>query len=94
MKDIQNKWQDVCARRAVLRGAALAIGAAAATSLGSNSATAQAKIAKTVVAYQDTPKGEQRCDGCALFEAPNACKTVAGDVAPEGWCRIWQRKGS
>jgi len=42
--------------------------------------------------YQDAPKGEQRCDNCVLFEAPAACKSVDGTIAPEGWCRIYAKK--
>ena len=94
MKDVANTWREELPRRAVLRGAAVAVGATAVAGLGARAAMAQAKVAKTVVSYQDTPKGDQRCDNCALFQAPNACKTVAGDVAPEGWCKIWQRKAS
>ena len=49
------------------------------------------KLAQRAVAYQPTPRGDQRCDNCTLFEAPNACRSVAGTVAPEGWCRIYVR---
>jgi hypothetical protein len=55
-------------------------------------ALAQAKVSQKSVAYQDTPKGEQRCENCRLFEAPNGCKSVQGPVAPQGWCRIWGKK--
>jgi len=42
--------------------------------------------------YQDAPKGEQRCDNCVLFEAPAACKSVDGTIAPQGWCIIYAKK--
>ena len=87
---VSNK--DLWPRRAVLRRGTLAIGAAVMAGFGAGLARAQAKIAKNVVAYQDTPKDDKRCDTCALFQPPNACKTVAGDIAPSGWCRIWQPK--
>lgn len=48
-----------------------------------------AKVPQASVQYQDKPKGEQRCDNCAHWEAPNACKVVEGKIAPEGWCSIW-----
>jgi hypothetical protein len=50
-----------------------------------------AKIAQTVVKYQATPKGEQKCSNCKLFTAPNACQTVDGTVSPDGWCMIYQK---
>ncbi len=54
-------------------------------------AQAARKMPQRAVAYQPTPRGDQRCDNCTLFEAPNACRSVAGTVAPEGWCRIYVR---
>jgi len=27
-----------------------------------------------------------------LFVAPNACKSVAGEIAPTGWCKLWVKK--
>ncbi|MGB7973214.1 MAG: high-potential iron-sulfur protein [Roseiarcus sp.] len=73
-------------RRAVLVAAA---GAALALTSGS----AEAKIAQTGVRYQDSPKDGKQCDGCKLFVAPNACKTVDGAIAPQGWCALWVKKG-
>ena len=34
----------------------------------------------------------QTVRGCNLFVAPNSCKSVAGDIAPTGWCSIWVKK--
>lgn len=51
-----------------------------------------AKVAQKVVKYQDTPKGDLRCDNCALFEAPSSCKTVDGTISPQGWCAVYARK--
>jgi len=53
---------------------------------------AAAKMSEASVAYQDSPKGDQRCDGCSLFEAPNSCKIVDGTINPAGWCRFWTKK--
>jgi hypothetical protein len=69
--------------------AAPAIFVAAAASAAS--AQTPRKLAQRAVAYQPTPHGEQRCDNCTLFEAPSACRSVAGTVAPAGWCRIYVR---
>lgn len=66
---------------------AIVIAAAA----GSASAQASRKMAQRAVAYQATPHGEQQCSNCTLFEAPSGCRSVAGTVAPEGWCRIYVR---
>jgi hypothetical protein len=56
------------------------------------SGSAEAKMAQTAVKYQPTPKDGKQCSGCNLFVTPNACKTVAGDIAPSGWCSIWVKK--
>ena len=57
-------------------------------------AAAQAKMTKKKVAYQDTPKGNQQCDGCKLFQPPNACNAVEGEISPKGWCNIFQPKST
>ena len=51
-----------------------------------------AKVPQKTVKYQDTPKGEQRCDNCALFEAPASCKTVDGTIAAQGWSIVYAKK--
>lgn len=73
-------------RRAVL------IAAGATSLLGLMSDSADAKIAQTGVRYQDSPKDGKQCDGCKLFIAPNACKTVDGAISPQGWCALWVKK--
>jgi hypothetical protein len=55
-------------------------------------ARAAAKVAQTVVKYQDTPKGDQACENCSLFEAPSSCKTVDGTISPQGWCMVYAKK--
>jgi hypothetical protein len=47
------------------------------------------QLQKQDVRYQDQPKGAQRCSGCANFTAPSACKVVAGNVNPNGWCLLY-----
>jgi hydroxyethylthiazole kinase-like sugar kinase family protein len=81
-------------RRSVLAATGCMIGASAAVAMAATEASAQAKVLQAVVAYQDSPKGAQQCDNCESFQPPNACKTVTGEVSPEGWCKIWRRKPS
>jgi hypothetical protein len=42
-----------------------------------------------VVAYQDHPDGDKRCDKCEQFQPPSACKMVDGTISPQGSCRIF-----
>ena len=83
-------------RRQVLTIAAGAAGASVtgATAVIGASTTAQAaaKASQKTVKYQDTPKGEQRCENCMQFEAPSTCKTVDGTVAAQGWCMVYAKK--
>ena len=75
-------------RRTVLIAA---VGAGPLLALTATGAKA-AKLAQSAVKYQPTPKDGKRCDSCNLFVAPNACKSVAGDISPSGWCALWVKK--
>ncbi|SIO30257.1 High potential iron-sulfur protein [Bradyrhizobium erythrophlei] len=75
-------------RRRVLSIAASAAGA----SITGAAAAQAAKVPQKIVKYQDTPKGEQRCDNCDLFEAPSSCKNVDGTIAAQGWCIVYRKK--
>ena len=82
-------------RRQVLTIAAGAAGASvagAAAVIGTSTSAQAAKVSQKIVKYQDTPKGEQRCDNCVQFEAPSSCKTVDGTVAGQGWCTVYAKK--
>ena len=57
-------------RRVVLASAAFSFGAAAAATVVSRTA-AQQKLSQGDAKYQTAPKGDQRCEGCANFQAPN-----------------------
>jgi len=84
-------------RRRVLSIAAGATGGSivgAAAFVGSSTPALAAKAPQTAVKYQDTPKGEQRCENCTLFEAPSSCKNVDGTVSPQGWCIVYAKKPS
>jgi hypothetical protein len=73
-------------RRSLLGGAIGAVGILGATP---NLATAQPKISKVAVNYQDHPDGDKRCDKCVQFQPPDACKVVEGAISPQGSCRIF-----
>ena len=82
---------DCMSRRAVLSAALLALGAAAVATAVSQS-SAQQKISQAEAKYQDTPKGDQHCDACVNFQAPNGCKFVQGEISPSGWCQLFAKK--
>ncbi len=70
---------------ALLAGATGVVGAA----MSQKARAAQVKLAKADAAYQDKPKGKQRCDGCVQWQPPAGCKVVAGIIAPAGWCSLY-----
>jgi hypothetical protein len=78
-------------RRAVLRSAALSLGAATATAVVSQTA-AQQKISRADAKYQATPKGDLHCDECVNFQPPNGCKFVQGEISANGWCQLFVPK--
>jgi hypothetical protein len=47
------------------------------------------KMTRQQAEYQDTPSGIYSCAVCTLFEAPNSCKVVAGEVSKDGWCKAF-----
>jgi hypothetical protein len=65
---------------------------ALAVGLSIDPASAAGKMSQAAAKYQPTPKGDQRCDNCTLWEPPNGCKVVSGTIAPEGWCKLWVPK--
>lgn len=69
-----------------------AIGAVAggvSSTLWLRSSRASEKMTKTQAEYRDTPNGIYSCATCTLFEKPNTCKVVEGEVSPDGWCRAF-----
>ena len=79
-------------RRDVLQGVAYAAGVAAVIASTDRASAAKPKRTQADVAYQDHPKGAERCDNCAPFIPPDGCKTVEGKVAAAGWCKIYVEK--
>ena len=74
--------------RRKLIGAA-ATGVAAGFLLRIAPAQAAEKMTRQQAEYQDTPKGIYSCATCTLFEPPQSCKVVAGEVSPDGWCKAF-----
>jgi hypothetical protein len=81
-----NKAFAMLSRRSLLQGGVAAAGILAATS---SPVEAQPKISKLAVNYQDHPDGDKRCDKCAQFQPPDACKMVEGTISAQGSCRIF-----
>jgi hypothetical protein len=82
-------------RRSMIKNVTLAVGAATAVaySLSPVSTSAkQSKLAQTDIGYRDRPNGGQRCDLCVNWQAPSACKVVAGTISPSGWCGLFVRR--
>ena len=80
----------VSRRSVLLQGAACAAGAATVLAASQNAAKADLLPQKSVQ-YQNTPKADRQCEGCSLFVAPSACKNVAGEISPKGWCMLWRK---
>jgi len=73
------------ARRDVILGTCAAVIALAT----GTRAWAQAKAPQKTVQYQEKPKGDQQCDKCQHFVAPDSCKLVDGKINPKGWCLLY-----
>ena len=78
-------------RTIIVRSVACAAGA---VSLLGPVTEAFAKMAQKIAEYQETPKGDQQCSNCSLFQEPNACTLVDGEISPAGWCKFWVKKTS
>jgi hypothetical protein len=76
-------------RTIVTRSVAGAAGAAVLFGLVTE---ASAKMAQKAAEYQDAPKGDQECSNCSLFQEPNACTLIDGEISPKGWCKFWVKK--
>ena len=84
MNELNSKCVD---RRTVLLAAA---GAAPLLAMGASGA--KAALPQAAVGYQASPKDGHQCDQCNFFVAPNSCKSVAGEISPTGWCKLWVKK--
>jgi len=50
---------------------------------------ADEKMSPQQAQYQGTPNGIYSCSNCSLFQRPNSCKVVSGEVSEDGWCRVF-----
>ena len=81
-------------RRSLLSAAA----AAASALVLSGEAHAAGAIPKTAVGFQTEPKDGHQCSQCKLFipgadaNAAGQCKSVAGEIVPNGWCKLFAAK--
>jgi hypothetical protein len=82
-------------RRQLFRNATAIAGGVAVLAAAMAPQRAEAsQMTQQAAGYKASPKGDQRCDGCSLFQAPSSCKLVAGDISPSGWCRLYVKKKS
>ncbi len=83
-------------RRTLLKGAAVAAGAAIASAFTGKAHAA--KASKAAMKYQDKPNGDEQCSNCKFFipgETPKAngtCQIVEGSISPQGWCTAYVKK--
>jgi hypothetical protein len=73
-------------RRSIIGRIAKAI---VATPLFAIAARAADKMTRKQAEYQDMPNGIYSCGLCSLFEAPDGCKVVEGEVSKDGWCKAF-----
>jgi hypothetical protein len=73
------------------RGVIRALAGAIPTGLLLRNAPARAseKMTPQQAEYQDRPNGIYSCSLCTLFEKPNHCKVVEGEVSEDGWCKAF-----
>ncbi len=88
MTEASRIWSTEVSRRCLLRRAACAAGAVTILGTGINAAMA-GKMPQSAVSYRASPKGNQSCANCRLFQAPSACRSVDGAISPSGWCSIY-----
>ena len=90
---MDDKTRKEISRRDLLKGAAILAGAAVL-----RPASAQVKVAKAAMQYQDHPKGNAECSNCLQFvpgktpTAMGSCKIVEGEISPKGWCAAYVKK--
>ncbi len=90
-KALINSAAKVSRRRVLLQGIACATMSGAILTANTNAALAN-KLPQSAVSYRTKPNGSKKCSNCALFEPPHACKNVAGNISPDGYCLLWRAK--
>src|ERR1700757_4963808 len=79
-------WEKCHGRETVVLVAAPR-GASSAMLFRTASGKAADKMTRAQAEYQDTPNGIYSCGLFSLFEAPNGCKVVEGEISRDGWCK-------
>ena len=79
-------------RRDMLRTGVMIVAGAAGVAAASAAHAEDEKIAQELVQYQNQPKDGQKCNMCAQWVEPNACKVVAGNINPNGYCVAYAPK--
>lgn len=79
-------------RRDFLNIAAVGAGSLVAVTVSGRASAASKKFSQKQAHYQPIPKSGQRCQTCALWQAPNQCQQVEGPVSPAGWCILYAPK--
>jgi anaerobic selenocysteine-containing dehydrogenase len=79
-------------RRDFLNIAAVGAGALVAVGVSDAASAAPKKFTQKQAHYQPIPKSGQRCQTCALWQAPNECQQVEGPISPAGWCILYVPK--
>jgi hypothetical protein len=74
-------------RRRIIRAVVTAVPAAVLFRI--SRAVASEKMTRQQAEYRDTPDGIYSCAMCTLFEKPNACKVVEGEISADGWCKAF-----
>ncbi len=91
MSDHQKRYRSV-SRRDFLNIAAVGGTVLVAAGMTDTAFAASKKFSQQQAHYQPIPKSGQRCQSCALWQAPTACQVVDGQVSPAGWCILYQAK--
>lgn len=75
-----------CAFRRALLGGALGVLALPAAA---QPVPLPRQLTQAEAEYEPRPRGIAMCLSCTLFVRPNLCRQVAGEVSPEGWCKLY-----
>ena len=87
MTEKMTEKQVNASRRKIMRF--VVMGTSAALLFRTSRTKASDKMTRQQAEYQDTPKGIYSCGLCTLFERPNGCKVVEGEVSKDGWCNAF-----
>jgi hypothetical protein len=90
MTDVSKPSLEI-SRRTLLQGGACAV-CAVPVLLATATPAMAAKLAKTAVAYKESPNGEKKCSVCKNFQPPSGCAVVDGTINANGYCNLWLKK--